>query len=186
MFSTESITLATSDSRTAAAVACSRRSAAGSRSAFRSWSLVPIVDGRSVIGRAALGPVGVRGREHGAHVLQAEAVAVQLRRIDLDAHARAASCRPRSPGRRPAPATASAHDRRGRVVHLARGQDVRGQRQDQDRRVGRIDLAIGRVARQVGGQIAAGGVDGGLHVARGGVDVAVQIELQRDRWWCRA
>ena len=44
-----------------------------------------------------------------------------------------------------------------------------------------IDLAVGRIAGQVGGQIAAGGVDGGLDVARGGVDVAVQIELQGDR-----
>ena len=58
---------------------------------------------------------------------------------------------------------------------------VGGQRQDQDRRIGWVDLAIGRIAGQVGRQLAAGGVDGGLHVAGGGVDIAVQIELQRDR-----
>ena len=31
-----------------------------------------------------------------------------------------------------------------------------------------------------GGQLAARRVDGGLHVARGGIDIAAQIELQRD------
>ena len=35
---------------------------------------------------------------------------------------------------------------------------------------------LGRLA----GKLAARGVDGGLHVARRGVDVAVQVELQRD------
>ena len=57
---------------------------------------------------------------------------------------------------------------------------LRRQRQDQDRRVGRIDLAVGRIARQVGRQIGARGVDRRLHVARGAVDVAVEVELQRD------
>jgi len=32
------------------------------------------------------------------------------------------------------------------------------------------------------GKIAAGRVDGGLYVASGRVDVAIQIELQRDAW----
>ena len=53
-------------------------------------------------------------------------------------------------------------------------------RQQQDRRVGGIDFAIGGLAGKIGGKLAARGVDGGLHVARGGVDVAVQIELQSD------
>ena len=45
-------------------------------------------------------------------------------------------------------------------------------------RIGGIDFAVGRDAGQVGRQLAARGVDGGLHVARGGVDIAIQIELQ--------
>ena len=53
-------------------------------------------------------------------------------------------------------------------------------REDEDGRVGRVDLAVGRPRRQVGGQLAAGGVDRRLHVARGGVDVAVEVELERD------
>ena len=43
-----------------------------------------------------------------------------------------------------------------------------------------FDFAIGRIAGQVGGQLAARGVDGCLHIAGGGIDVAVEIELQRD------
>ena len=54
-------------------------------------------------------------------------------------------------------------------------------RQDEDRRVGRIDLAIGRRARQVLRQLPRRGVDRGLDVVGGGVDVAVEIELDGDR-----
>ena len=53
-------------------------------------------------------------------------------------------------------------------------------REDQDRRIGGIDLAVGGRGGQVFRQLAAGGVDGRLHVLRGGVDVAVEVELQRD------
>ena len=42
------------------------------------------------------------------------------------------------------------------------------------------------IARQVGRQLAAGGIDRRLHIARRGVDVAVQIELQRDARRARA
>src|SRR5207249_8730310 len=66
------------------------------------------------------------------------------------------------------------------VVHLAAVQRVGGGRGDRDRRVGRIHLAVGGIARQAGGQLAARGVDRSLHVARGAVDVAVEVELQRD------
>ena len=47
-------------------------------------------------------------------------------------------------------------------------------------RIGRIDLAVDRVAGQVGRQIAPGRIDGGLDIPGGPVDVAVQIELQDD------
>ena len=56
----------------------------------------------------------------------------------------------------------------------------RGQSQDQDRRVGRVHFFVSRVARQIGWQLAARRIDGGLHVSCGRVDVAVQIELQND------
>jgi hypothetical protein len=40
--------------------------------------------------------------------------------------------------------------------------------------LGGIDLAVARIAGQIGGQISARGVDGRFHVARRGVDVAIQ------------
>ena len=72
------------------------------------------------------------------------------------------------------------HDRGGVVVHLALGQHVGGQGEDENRRIGRVHFPVGRVVGKIGGQVAAGGVDGGLDVARRGVNVAVQIELQGD------
>ena len=55
-----------------------------------------------------------------------------------------------------------------------------GEGEDQDRRVGRIHLAVGRVAAQRGRQVGARRVDRRLDVARRAVDVAVEAELQRD------
>ena len=43
-------------------------------------------------------------------------------------------------------------DGRCRIVERGRRQLVRGQRDDHDRRVRRVHLAVGRIARQVGGQ----------------------------------
>ena len=74
----------------------------------------------------------------------------------------------------------------GGVEDLRQRQRLRREREDQDRRVGRVDLAVVGARRQVRRQLAAGGVDRGLHVARGRVDVAVEIELQRDAGRCRA
>ena len=41
-----------------------------------------------------------------------------------------------------------------------------------------FDLAIARIAGQVCGKLAASRIDGSLHIARGCIDIAVQIELQ--------
>ena len=74
----------------------------------------------------------------------------------------------------------------GGVEHLRERQRPRLQRQDQDRRVGRVDLAVVRQARQVGGQLATGGVDGGLDVTRRRHHVAVEVELHASPWSSRA
>ena len=68
----------------------------------------------------------------------------------------------------------------GVVVDLDQRHGVGLHRQDHDRRVGRVDLPIGRRRRQVLRQLARGGVDRRLHVTGGGVDVALQIELHGD------
>ena len=56
----------------------------------------------------------------------------------------------------------------------------RGQRQRDDRRVRRVHLGVGRRIGKIARQRRAGGVDRRLHVLRGAVDVAVEVELQRD------
>ena len=66
------------------------------------------------------------------------------------------------------------------LVELRQRQDLRGQRQVEDRLVGGIDLAVGRRRRHVGRQLAARGGDRRLDVERGAVEVARQVELQRD------
>src|SRR6185437_3718359 len=71
-------------------------------------------------------------------------------------------------------------DRVGGVVDLGHADLDRAHRQVEDGGVGRIALAVVRVAGEVGGELAAGGVDCGLDIAAGGVDVAVQSELQGD------
>ena len=59
-------------------------------------------------------------------------------------------------------------------------QGLRGERQRQDRRVGRIDLGVDRRRRQVGRQQVAGGVDRRLHLLLGDVEAEVEAELQGD------
>ena len=128
----------------------------------------------------ALRAVGVGRGEGGAHVLEPDAVVEQRVRIELHAHRRQRAAAEDH--------LADAGDLRqalqdhvgGGVVELPAGQRLRHQRHHQDRRVGGVDLAIGGVAAQAGGQVGAGGVDRRLHVARGAVDAAVEAELQHD------
>ena len=68
----------------------------------------------------------------------------------------------------------------GVVVDVDQRQRVGLHRQDHDRRVGRIDLPVGRRRRQVLRQLPAGGVDRRLDVAGGAIDVAVEVELHGD------
>ncbi len=132
------------------------------------------------IGNLSLGTIGVRLGQSLADFFQTNAEMVEHRRIEIDSHR----------GRRPAAYVYIAYaadlrqllldNRRGRVVHRRHVVSLARERQQHDRRIGGIDLTIGRRAGQVGGQTAAGGVDGRLHVARGGIDVAIEVELQRN------
>ena len=118
--------------------------------------------------------------EHQAHVFEAKAEAVQLCRINIDAHC----------GKRTAADVDLAdtlnlqqpllNDGGGRIVELPAVMHVRRERQDHDWRVGGVDFAVGWIVRQIGGQIGAGGIDGRLHVARRPVDAAAQVKLQGD------
>ena len=72
-------------------------------------------------------------------------------------------------------------DRRLRVlVELRQRQRVGDQGEEQDRRVGRVHLAERRRRRHARRQQRHRGGDRRLHVHRGAVDIAAQIELQRD------
>ncbi len=75
------------------------------------------------------------------------------------------------------------------IVELAAIEHVGGESELKDLLLGGIHLAVARIVGQIGRQISARGVDGRLHVARRGIDVAIQLELQRDAacrpacWW---
>jgi hypothetical protein len=68
----------------------------------------------------------------------------------------------------------------GGIIELGRGHAVRGQGQDHDRHVRRIELVIGGVGAQADRQIRARRLDARLHVPRRAVYAAVQPELQHD------
>ena len=128
-----------------------------------------------------------RDRQQAAHVLERQA---HRRRASPDRPARGPTA---SAGRRSSTCATPAIWRDllrqhglGVVVDLGQRQRVGRRRQDHDRRVGRVHLPVGRRRRQVLRQLAAGGVDRRLHVAGGAVDVAVEVELQRDRARCPA
>ena len=67
-----------------------------------------------------------------------------------------------------------------RSLICAQRDGRRRQRERHHRRVGRVHLGIGRRIGKVARQGRAGGIDGGLQVLRGAVDVAVEVELQGD------
>ena len=133
--------------------------------------------------------VGVRRGQRRAHILQPDAVFEQRRRVELDPHRRQRGAADDH--------LADAVDLRQflrqhvgrRIVHLPARQGLRRQRQDQHRRIGRVDLPVGRVAAQAGRQIGSRGVDRCLHVARGAVDVAIRARTAarsaptRPNWW---
>src|SRR5208283_611644 len=128
----------------------------------------------------SLGAVGILPAQHRGNVLQAEAIAVKLRRIHIHAHSRQ-----RTTANRHLPDTlnlgkALLHDGGGGVVQSAAVVYRGGKRQDHDRRIGRIDFAISGIAGEIGGQVTARRIDCGLDVARGSVNVPVQIKLQGD------
>ena len=116
----------------------------------------------------------------GAHVLHRQAHGGERDRIDADADRRLLGAIDGDLGHALDLGQALGDDGVGVVVELARRHRVRGQRQDHDRDGVRIGLAERRPRRQVVRQVGQRRIDRGLHVARGAVDVAVEIELERD------
>ena len=114
------------------------------------------------------------------HFVESDPVMRQRVRVQLDTH-----CRQRAPPDRhltdPLNLGNFLREDRGRnIVERAGRQIRRAQRQRHDRSLRRIGFTIRRVARHAGRQLTASGVDRRLHVAGGGVDVAVKIKFQDD------
>ncbi len=101
-------------------------------------------------------------------------------RVDLDADSRQRGARNVDFADSRQLRQALLEDVRGDIVELARRMRRRGHCDDHDRRVGRVDLMVGRILAQTGRQVGARGDDRRLDVARGAVDVAIEAELQRD------
>ena len=128
----------------------------------------------------SLGAVGVGVRKRGAHLVEADAELVEHGRIRLDPH--------RGPSAAPYVDLPHAfhlgellrQDRIRGVVEAGNFNGLRSEGQNHDGRIGRVHLAVDGIARQVGRQLAARRVNGGLHVARRGVNAAVEVELQDD------
>ena len=60
------------------------------------------------------------------------------------------------------------------------GSVGRAQHDEEDRLIGRVDLLVRRRRRHLRRQLPRRAADHRLHVLRGGIDVAAQVELQRD------
>ena len=70
------------------------------------------------------------------------------------------------------------HDRGRGIVNLSFVQHIRREGEHQDRRIRWIYFFICRIVRKIAGQIAASGRNCRLDIAGGGVDIAIQVELQ--------
>jgi hypothetical protein len=68
----------------------------------------------------------------------------------------------------------------GKILDPRQRQRLRSQSQAQDRRIGRIDLAVDRRRRQIGRQERSRCIDRRLHFLFGHVEAQVEAELQRD------
>ena len=121
------------------------------------------------------------GRRNGAvEVGDRQPVGGEASHVGLDAHGRANAALDRNMADAGHRRQALGDERIGEVAQVAHRDDVGCERQGDDGRVGRVHLGVGRRVRQVARQRRAGRVDRRLHVLRRGIDVAPEIELQRD------
>ena len=149
----------------------------------RFGQLIIVVDREAAIGGvdAALGGIDGGVDEHAADVLEAHPHRGELARVDLHPDRRLLLAADRDlPDTRDL-AHLLGEDVLRIVVDRCQGRGVRGEADDENWTVGGIHFPVGRWAREVLGQLAAGGVDRRLDVAGGAVDVAVELELDGDR-----
>ena len=148
--------------------------------ASKIWSLVSSVTGLVRAFEIALRAVDGRRRQRVAHVFEADAARRQRAGVDLDMHGIGLLAEDARFGDAFHRRQLLREDRVGVVVDPVDRHRVGMDRIDQHRAVRRVGLAVGRRAGQVLRQQPGGGVYRLLHVLRGGVDVALEIELQGD------
>ena len=144
--------------------------------------LIVVDDGEALLSaqHGAFGRVHRRADQRRAHVLHRQPAGRQLGRIDLHADGRPLLSADGHQGH-----AGNLRDLRrdhvlGKIVDLGQRQGAGISRHDQDRRVGGVHFLIGRRRGQILREKRAGGRDCCLHVARGAVDVAIEVELQRN------
>src|SRR5664280_1914669 len=128
---------------------------------------------------APLRLVDVRLRESRPNVLHREAVGGQSRGVHLNTDRRllAAADRHEAYSRKLRDLLGEA--RVGDVLHLRERQRLRREGERENRGVGRVRLAVDRRVRQVDGEKRPRGVDRGLYLLLGDVDVELERELER-------
>ena len=128
----------------------------------------------------ALGLIHVGGRNNRPQVFKRQSIRRQRRWIGLNPHGR------------PLPATYAdeSHARElgnllrkpgvGKILDLRERKGLRGERQCENGRIGRVGFAVDRRRRQTRWQISLSGIDGRLHFLFGDIDIEPEPELQRD------
>jgi hypothetical protein len=143
-----------------------------------------------IIGRNGVGLVGaverafgsgdVRANDRRAQIFQCNSVGCEPRKVRLDTDCGPDSALDRNSSHARYLREARRHDGVGHVAQGTQIDGLRSQRQRDDRSVRRIDLRIKRRVGQAARQGRGRGVDRRLHILSGGVDIAIEIELQRD------
>ena len=146
------------------------------------FDLVVGVDGRGLRRpvEISLRRIDVEVADRGAHIVDIEPIGGERLRVELDADRR-----PMAAGDADQPDAAELRDflrqpRFADVFQLGQRHAFGGDRERQDRRVGRIDLGVDRRHRQVARQQIIRRVDRRLHFLLGDVEAQIETELQRD------
>ena len=141
---------------------------------FGGQKLVVVIDRES--SRCSLNcPLGCiracRG-DRGADVFERQPKSGELVRIDLNANGRLLLSEDQDLPYARNLADALEQDVLGEIVHLRERQSVGCERENEDRRIGRVHLAVGRRRRKIGRKLACRRIDRRLNILRRPVDVA--------------
>ena len=128
----------------------------------------------------ALGTQGIARGDGLAHFVQRDAVVIEQARLEGNPYRRQRTTTDLHLTHATNLGQFLRQDGRGHVVQLALVQRGTGQRQHHDRCLRWIDLAVAGHGAHAAGQQFARRIDRRLDLARGGVDVLVQVELDHD------